>query len=123
MLLLLKIDFIDFSVEPLKRFRLSVLLFYAMLRIHFILMRIRIQDPHWKKMDYDPGQFLKTFSICLTKNNLPLSQGRQNFDDQRIRILNTDFKLLFVCAIQFDFLKFNNVHFYSVRFKKHRYDV
>jgi len=24
------------------------------LRIHFILMRIRILDPHWKKIDPDP---------------------------------------------------------------------
>ena len=28
-----------------------------MLRIHLILMRIRILDPHWKKTDPDPGQF------------------------------------------------------------------
>ena len=26
-----------------------------MLRIHSILMRIRIRDPHWKKMDPDPN--------------------------------------------------------------------
>ena len=70
MLLLLKIDFIDFSVEPLKRFRLSVLLFYVMLRIHFILMRIRIQDPHWEKMYPDP--ILKDFLNFLTKNNFEI---------------------------------------------------
>ena len=27
------------------------------LRIHLILMRIRILNPHWKKMDPDPGYF------------------------------------------------------------------
>ena len=31
--------------EPLK----------PVLRIHLILMRIRILDPHWEKMDPDPG--------------------------------------------------------------------
>ena len=28
---------------------------YQVLRIHFILMRIRILEPHWKKLDPDPG--------------------------------------------------------------------
>jgi len=37
----------------------------AVLRIHLILMRIRILDPHWKKMDPDldpdPGHFFKIY--------------------------------------------------------------
>ena len=37
------------------------LLFISVLNIHLILMRIRILDPHWKKMDTDPdpGDFFK----------------------------------------------------------------
>ena len=53
----------------------------------------------------------------------PLIQEDKILMIQWIRILNTDFKLLIVCAIQFDLLKFNNLHFYSVRFKKHRVSV
>ena len=30
----------------------------VVLRIHLILMRIRILDPHWKKIDPDPGHIL-----------------------------------------------------------------
>ena len=30
-------------------------MFQTVLRIHLILMRIRILDPHWKKTDPDPG--------------------------------------------------------------------
>ena len=40
------------------------------LRIHLILMRIRIRilDPHWKKkIDSDPGHFLKIYWFFLTK--------------------------------------------------------
>ena len=33
---------------------LDQLYFKSVLRIHTILMRIRILDPHWKKMDPDP---------------------------------------------------------------------
>ena len=29
----------------------------SVLRIHLILMRIRIFDPHWKKMDPDPAGY------------------------------------------------------------------
>ena len=46
----------------------------AVLRIQLILMRIRIRilDPHWKKMDpdSDPGFFFKIYWIFLTKQNL-----------------------------------------------------
>jgi len=42
------------------------------LRIHLILMRIRILDPHWKKMDPDPGHFFKIYLIFLTKNNFQI---------------------------------------------------
>ena len=44
------------------------------LRIHLILLRtlIRILDPHWKKMDPDPGHFFKIYRIFLTKNNFQL---------------------------------------------------
>ena len=40
-----------------------------MLRIHLILMRIRIRilDPHWKKTDPDPGHYFKIYWIFLTK--------------------------------------------------------
>ena len=45
----------------------------AVLRIHFILMRIRILDSHWKKMEPYPnpdlGHFFKIYWIFLTKNN------------------------------------------------------
>jgi len=45
---------------------------FPVLRIHLILMRIRIQilDPHWKKMD--PGLFIKIYWIFLTKNNFQI---------------------------------------------------
>ena len=39
------------------------------LTIHLILMRIRILDQHWEKMDPDPGHFFKIYWIFLTKNN------------------------------------------------------
>ena len=50
---------------------------HAVLRIQLILMRIRIRilDPHWKKMDPDPdldpdpGYFLKIYWNFLTKQN------------------------------------------------------
>ena len=41
--------------------------FSPVLRIHLILMRIRILDPHWKKMDPDPGSFFKIYLIFLRK--------------------------------------------------------
>jgi len=37
------------------------------LRIHLILMRIRILDPQWIKMDLDPGNFFRIYWIFLTK--------------------------------------------------------
>ena len=42
-----------------------------MLRIHLILMRIRILDPQWKKMDPDRdlGHFLKFTEFFFTKQN------------------------------------------------------
>jgi len=40
-------------------------LFKPVLRIHSILMRIRILDPHWKKMD--PGDFFKIYWIFFSK--------------------------------------------------------
>ena len=46
-----------FSREYLSR---RIIFFLkAVLRIHLILMRIRIRDPHWKKMD--PGIFILKF--------------------------------------------------------------
>ena len=41
----------------------------SVLRIHLILMRIRIRilDLHWKKMDPDPGYFFKIYWTFLTK--------------------------------------------------------
>ena len=46
------------------------------LRIHLILMRIRILNPHWKKMDPDPdpdpGYFFKIYWIFLTKQYFQL---------------------------------------------------
>ena len=46
------------------------------LRIHLILMRIRIRilDPHWKKMDPDPdpGYLFKIYLIFLTKQNFQI---------------------------------------------------
>ena len=50
----------------------------AVLRIQLILMRIRILDPHWKKIDPDPnpypdpdpGYFFEIYWIFLTKQNL-----------------------------------------------------
>ena len=44
----------------------------AVLRIHLILMRIRILDPHREKMDPDPGHFFKIYWIFLTKNNFQI---------------------------------------------------
>ena len=48
----------------------------AVLRIHLILMRIRILDPHWKKMDPDPdpdpGYLFKIYLIFLTKQNFQI---------------------------------------------------
>ena len=46
--------------------------FIAVLRIHYILMRIRILNPHWKKMDPDPGHFLTDLLNFLTKNNFQI---------------------------------------------------
>ena len=46
--------------------------FQAVLRIHLILMRIRILDPHWKKMGPDPGHFFKIHWIFLTKDNFQI---------------------------------------------------
>ena len=49
-----------------------------MLRIHLILMRIRILNTHWKKMDPDPnpdpdpGHFYKIYWIFVTKNNFQI---------------------------------------------------
>ena len=43
-------------------------IYMNVLRIHLILMRIRILDPHWKKIDPDPGNFQKIywiFCFCL----------------------------------------------------------
>ena len=36
-----------------------------MLRNQLILMRIRILDPHWKKMNPDPGYFFKIYWFFL----------------------------------------------------------
>ena len=49
-------------------------LYNAVLRIHLILMRIRIRilDPHWKKTDPDPGHYFKIYWIFLTKNNFQI---------------------------------------------------
>ena len=35
--------------------------FLPVLRIYLTLMRIRILDPRWKKMDPDPGHFFKIY--------------------------------------------------------------
>ena len=45
----------------IKKYRTTVS--EAVLRIHLILMRIQILDPHWKKMDPDPGHFFKIYWI------------------------------------------------------------
>ena len=42
------------------------------LRIHLILMRIRILDQHWKKTDPDPGHLFKIYWIFLTKQNFQI---------------------------------------------------
>ena len=44
---------------------------YAVLRIHLILMWIRILDPHWKKTDPDPvpGYLIEIYWIFLRKQN------------------------------------------------------
>ena len=57
-------------------------LFQSVLRIQLILMRIRILDPHWKKMDpdpdpnpdpdADPGYFFKIYWVFLTKQNFKI---------------------------------------------------
>ena len=39
------------------------------LRIHIILMRIRIRDPHFKIMDPDPGHFFKIYWFLNKKYN------------------------------------------------------
>ena len=46
----------------------------TVLRIHLILMLIRILDPHWKKMDPDPdpGYLFKIYLIFLTKQNFQI---------------------------------------------------
>ena len=46
---------------------MDISFFFPVLRIHLILMQIRILDPHWKKVDSDPGQFFKIYWIVLTK--------------------------------------------------------
>ena len=50
-------------------------LLLSVLRIHLVLMRIRILDPHWKKLDTDPDPgheyFFKIYWICF--NNAELS--------------------------------------------------
>ena len=38
-----------------------------MLTLQLILMRIRILDPHWKKVDPDPGLFFKIYWIFQQK--------------------------------------------------------
>ena len=43
-----------------------------MLRIHLVLIRIRILDPHLKKKDPDPGYFFKIYWIFITKNNFQI---------------------------------------------------
>ena len=50
------------------------IMYKTVLRIHLILMRIRILDPHWEKMDPDPdsGHFYKIYWIILTKNNFQI---------------------------------------------------
>ena len=54
-------------------FRCCLILFISVLRIQLILIRIRILDPHWKKMDPDPdpdpGYFFKIYWIFLTQQN------------------------------------------------------
>ena len=42
---------------------------FSVLRIHSIFMRIRILDPHWKKIDPDPdpGHFFKIYWILFNK--------------------------------------------------------
>ena len=51
--------------NKIQRFSFSMknIIPVSVLRIHLILMRIRIQilDPHWKKMDPDPGHFFKIY--------------------------------------------------------------
>ena len=35
-------------------------------------MRIRILDPHWEKMDPDPGHFVQIYWMILTKQNFQI---------------------------------------------------
>ena len=47
---------------------------HPVLRIQLVLMRIRILDPHFKKMhpDLDPGYFFKIYWFFLTKQNFKI---------------------------------------------------
>ena len=71
----LKTDYFQLWFLYNSELRTSILL---VLRICLILIRIRILDPHWKKMnpdpnsDPDPGHFIKIYWFFLTKNNFQI---------------------------------------------------
>ena len=80
-----------------------------MLRIHLFLMRIRIRilDPHWKKMDpdpnpdpgLDPGHFYKIYWIIIFKffvlffSHIFILQLDEPFRNEEIFIISLFFKV------------------------------
>ena len=81
-----------------------------MLRIHLILMRIRILDPHWKKTDPDPGQFfteLKRKKFVLLFSLIFILKLKEPFRNEEIFITSLFSKVqIWVLEVKIFFCSF-----------------